>query len=312
MAKYRKIDPRIWNDEDFRPLSDSAKLLFLFLLTHPHLTSLGAMRATPAGLATELGWSEKVFRLSLEQLLRKPFVKVCETSSYFALINFIKYNQPENPNVLKSWESALDYIPECDYKWELIEEVKAFAEGLGEAFGKALPKAFQKSKAFGKAFRKPLANHEQEPQGKTIPYPRQLFEIYQTENKNLPAVRELTLERSKKCNARGNGNKEKFRDDFREAIIRAQTCPFLQGKNTRGWKADFGWLIENDTNIYKILEGKYDSSDSQPTENKIDRLRRIRDEEEAAEEQRSRDISGGTDSGLLPLSRESGNEDDLS
>ena len=46
MGKYRKVDPKIWNDEKFRELSDSAKLLFLFLLTHPHMTPLGAMRAT--------------------------------------------------------------------------------------------------------------------------------------------------------------------------------------------------------------------------------------------------------------------------
>ena len=30
MGRYRKIDPRIWNDEKFSLLSDKAKLLFLF------------------------------------------------------------------------------------------------------------------------------------------------------------------------------------------------------------------------------------------------------------------------------------------
>ena len=31
--RYRKIDPRIWNDEKFRQFSDRAKLAFLFVLT---------------------------------------------------------------------------------------------------------------------------------------------------------------------------------------------------------------------------------------------------------------------------------------
>ncbi len=79
MSKYRKIDPRIWNDEHFRPLSDSAKLLFLFLLTHPHLTALGAMRATPAGLADELRWSEKRICAALEEISTKPFIKSATT-----------------------------------------------------------------------------------------------------------------------------------------------------------------------------------------------------------------------------------------
>ena len=54
MGRYRKIDPRIWNDEAFRALSDRGKLVFLFILTHPHMTSLGAMRASTLGLAAEL------------------------------------------------------------------------------------------------------------------------------------------------------------------------------------------------------------------------------------------------------------------
>src|SRR4030095_519357 len=62
MARYRKIDPRIWNDEKFRELTDDGRLVFLFILTHPHLTNLGAMRANIPGLAYEIGWD--VERLS--------------------------------------------------------------------------------------------------------------------------------------------------------------------------------------------------------------------------------------------------------
>jgi len=158
MSKYRKIDPRIWNDENFRILSDKSKLVFLFLLTHPHMTSLGAMRATPVGLAAELNWTEKDFRKAFGELFRKPFLKVDETASFLWIPKFIKYNQPESPNVLKSWEYALDYIPECDYKYQLIEDVKAFAEGLGKGFREVIPKAF------AEGVRKPLPNHEQEPE----------------------------------------------------------------------------------------------------------------------------------------------------
>ena len=57
MARYRKIETRIWNDQKFNELSDDGKLLLLMLLTHPHLTSIGAMRATLPGLASELHWS---------------------------------------------------------------------------------------------------------------------------------------------------------------------------------------------------------------------------------------------------------------
>ena len=56
------MDPRIWNDAKFRDLSDNAKLVFFMLLTHPNMTALGAMRATVAGLAEEMGWEPEAFR----------------------------------------------------------------------------------------------------------------------------------------------------------------------------------------------------------------------------------------------------------
>ena len=33
MARFRKIDDRIWNDRKFRELNDQAKLAFILLLT---------------------------------------------------------------------------------------------------------------------------------------------------------------------------------------------------------------------------------------------------------------------------------------
>lgn len=65
MSRYRKIDVRIWNDAKFRDLSDNAKLVFFFLLIHPNITALGAMRATIAGLAAEFIWDFEAFAKSM-------------------------------------------------------------------------------------------------------------------------------------------------------------------------------------------------------------------------------------------------------
>lgn len=54
MSHFRKIDTRIWNDEKFNRLSHDAKLAFIFVLTHPNMTALGAMRGTVQGLSAEL------------------------------------------------------------------------------------------------------------------------------------------------------------------------------------------------------------------------------------------------------------------
>lgn len=45
MAHYRKIDTRILLDQKVNSLSREARLVFLHLLIHINLTSLGASRA---------------------------------------------------------------------------------------------------------------------------------------------------------------------------------------------------------------------------------------------------------------------------
>jgi hypothetical protein len=145
MSHYRKIDVRIWNDEKFNALSDNGKLLFLFLLTHPNMTPLGGMRATTGGLGEELKWHKRTINKSFSELLNAKFVLYDNKNSLLIFRNFIKYNQPESPNVIKSWAYYLDLIPEGKLKTQLIQQTGIFVrDNLSEAFAKALPEAFAK------------------------------------------------------------------------------------------------------------------------------------------------------------------------
>lgn len=142
MAKrYRKIHTRIWNDEKFLSLSDDGQLAFLFVLTHPQLTMLGAMRATIPGLAAEKFWPTERMRKALRKAFMKGLLRYDERACFLWAPHFLRYNKPESPNVVKSWETSLDLLPECELKSQLLQEVKGFLEGLPESF----QEAFQKS-----------------------------------------------------------------------------------------------------------------------------------------------------------------------
>lgn len=97
-------------------------------------------------------------------------------------------------------------------------------------------------------------------------HPGQLLEIYNAHNRVLPQVKAFSEDRKRKCRSRINravsdGRLEQYLLDFARAVDISQVTPFLNGsQRTNGhesWRADFGWLISNDSNIYKILEGKY-------------------------------------------------------
>ena len=287
MSRYRKIDPRIWNDEKFRTLSDRGKLVFLFLLTHPSMTSLGAMRATIPGLAAELGWQEKAFREAFREGLSKGLFKVHEKASCVLVPNFLKYNRPESPNVVKAWVVALDLIPECKLKVELIQQVKAFAEALPEAFAEALPEAFTKD------LPKSMPNQEQEQEleqekiedntshfqkakmgsGGTTPlislnggWPsvKALVDLYNEKTpRECPAVEKMSKAREGKIRL----YLRQFPDEafWEEIFAEIHKSDFLRGlKPSNGhehFKASLDWLLtkgrDGVENCVKVFEGRY-------------------------------------------------------
>ena len=181
---FRKVDVRIWNDEHFRSFSDDGKLAFLFILTHPQLTALGAMRGTLDGLAAELGWLAKRFRAAIAPAVSAGMVEVNDTTAYIGLPNFLRYNEPEGPNsVKKAWLTALDSVPECTEKRALIQRCRKYLDAksqdfkasLGEAIWEAFSDAIRDAipDAIGDGYRdaSPIQEQEQEQEQEAPPAP---------------------------------------------------------------------------------------------------------------------------------------------
>ena len=70
--------------------------------------------------------------------------------------NAVRYNRPDNPNVIKGWHDHWDNVPECGLKAEAYQHLKLFTEQLGEPFLKAFRKGCSNGLVNG------LANQEQE------------------------------------------------------------------------------------------------------------------------------------------------------
>lgn len=146
MAHYRKIDVSIWNDGGFSSMKLPGKMAFLFLVTHPNMTGIGAMRATLPGLSAELGVSQKEFAEVFSSGLA-----IFESSENCVFVpNFIKYQGCESLNVLKSWVTQFEFIPHGKTKDKAISSLYAYVEGKSEAFRLAFGDAYRK--AYGQAF----------------------------------------------------------------------------------------------------------------------------------------------------------------
>lgn len=126
MSRFRMVDVRVWNDSKFRALSDDGKMLFLLILTHPNLTSLGAMRAMPATLAWDLRWPEARAEAAFQQVLLAGLIEFDEGAQFLGLPNFLRYNKPRNENAVIGWTNALDLLPECDLRTGLISRADEY------------------------------------------------------------------------------------------------------------------------------------------------------------------------------------------
>lgn len=137
MARYRKVSVQIWNDALFRTFTDDGKLAFLFVLTHPQMTSLGAMRATVAGLAAEIGWKPQRLREAFAKAFERHRLVLDEESNCLWMPRFMRHNLPESPNVVRSWASSFEAIPECAMKADILEAAADAAKDMPEGFRKA-------------------------------------------------------------------------------------------------------------------------------------------------------------------------------
>ena len=74
---------------------------------------------------------------------------------------------------------------------------------------------------------------------------------------SLSTIQKLTEGRRNKIKLRLKemGSIEKMAEVFR----RVEGSDFCKGNNERGWKADFDWIMTNDSNWQKVLSGRYDN-----------------------------------------------------
>jgi len=107
----------------------------------------------------------------------------------------------------------------------------------------------------------------------------QAIQEYWNSMDRLPACRTISKSRAAKLAARFR--EPEFAEGWREIIHRMNESDFLTGINDRGWKADFGWLVTNDENYVKVLEGKYDN-----TLSLVDLKKQQREKEIAAQDAR--------------------------
>lgn len=172
MARYKKIDVRIWNDAKFNALSSDAQLIFLYLLTSPQTTMLGAVPVDKHTVSRILKFDDIRYGIGYKQLSQYGMLEYDE-AGIFWIKNFLKYNPPENPKVVISYASLLDLFPECPLLIKIAKSVLRACEARGDSYVNALHPEFKKlakydiAKGMPYGIAYPMAYQEQEQEQET-------------------------------------------------------------------------------------------------------------------------------------------------
>lgn len=98
MARYRKIDPRIWNDDKFRMMSHIDQLAWLYILTGPDSNRIGLYQFSVARAAEDIGIDTASVRRSLDVITKFGLAYYDDQSRLIFIPKWLEYNEPSGAN----------------------------------------------------------------------------------------------------------------------------------------------------------------------------------------------------------------------
>ena len=136
------INPKMWHDRHYVPMSDQAKLLWCYLLTGNNDGVPGLLRGGPGTYSDAMRWPQDVTSGALDELLRAVFVEYDLEALLLRIPGRPSHVPCTNANVLKAWFRRWKDVPESPLKYqhigsirEAVEDRKWFEDAWDETFG---------------------------------------------------------------------------------------------------------------------------------------------------------------------------------
>jgi hypothetical protein len=132
-ARYRKIDPRVWDDESFMELSKDAKLVAFYMIT-AQSNRCGIFRFSPALGAEHCGMDFDTYRIAMGQVLEKLGWKYDAVRRVLYIPTWFKYNEAQNAKHLAGCLRDVHDVPKTDLLKLFWENKRHIFEGYRETF----------------------------------------------------------------------------------------------------------------------------------------------------------------------------------
>ena len=156
MRDYGKVYSTFWTSQTTGRLSDTGRVLALYLLSCNHSTSAGVFRLPDGYVCEDLGWPSERVSEGFAELFRNGFANRCGTTQWVWIRKHFEFNAPENPNQRKAARKiALSVPDECCWRPD-------FLRTCGDLLEIDVAAELNRSETLSKPFR----NQEQEQEQK--------------------------------------------------------------------------------------------------------------------------------------------------
>jgi hypothetical protein len=269
--RYQKLHSQIWTDEKFEALSDSAKLLFVYIISCPHSNTIGLFTLPKKYIECDLNWSAKQLAEPFSELLAKQLIAYDDNTRLVLVKNHLKHNTLDNENQVKKAIGIIKSLPH-NYLFfsSILEQLskpfhKLLREQLNERLGERYSESEEEEEAEEEEEKEDTLSADQKKstddivaKNGQVPY----LEIQEAFNTILgdffPRCNAMTKQRKDALRMRFKTDEktrtlEWWREQFFPLIARSE---FLTGRNGKWTNCNFDWILKP-ANFQKIREGTY-------------------------------------------------------
>lgn len=119
MRDFGKVYGTFWTSDTTSHMSDTAKLLALYLMTTTHATIAGVFRMPDGYVSEDLHWPIERVAEGFGELFDTGFATRCNDTKWVWIKKHLEWNAPENPNQIKSAKKIAVSVPEnCTWRAE--------------------------------------------------------------------------------------------------------------------------------------------------------------------------------------------------
>jgi len=256
MADGRMIKKEIRRSKKMGALKND-KARTLYFMIYPHVDVEGRFVADPADIKIEcvpqFGWTEKTIEKALCDLHNVGLIKLYNINEnrYLQISRFHDHQRIDKNKEAKSkipppeYSRVLQSTPEDS----AISKVKISKDKLNICIHSKDINNRDIGVDIGKV-------------GKdSSPYlmlEKKILSSWNLVCDKIPTLsRIIRISEGRRLHLKRRFENKHFVENINTAISLIPRSSFLKGNNKRGWRISFDWLIKNDENYLKVLEGKY-------------------------------------------------------